>query len=93
MMPRHTMRAIRLHEHGGPEVLRCDEVPTPEPGPGEVLVRVHAIGVNPPDWYLRDGLTTARGVGIDGQPAGDSGDGHVGRRRGRRRGRGRPRRR
>ncbi|MCS0638172.1 NADP-dependent oxidoreductase [Streptomyces sp. LP05-1] len=51
-----TMRAIRLHEHGGPEVLRDDEVPVPEPGPGEVLVRVHAVGVNPPDWYLRDGL-------------------------------------
>ncbi|MER5904866.1 NADP-dependent oxidoreductase [Streptomyces mirabilis] len=56
-MPRHTMKAIRVHEHGGPEVLRYDEVPTPEPRPGEVLVRVHAVGVNPPDWYLRDGLT------------------------------------
>lgn len=56
-MPTRTMRAIRLHEHGGPEVLRDDEVPLPEPGPGEVLVRVHAVGVNPPDWYLRDGLT------------------------------------
>ncbi|ADI12628.1 dehydrogenase [Streptomyces bingchenggensis BCW-1] len=51
------MRAIRLHEHGGPEVLRYDEVPIPEPGPGEVLVRVHAVGINPPDWYLRDGLS------------------------------------
>ncbi|MEV6026409.1 NADP-dependent oxidoreductase [Streptomyces sp. NPDC052036] len=56
-MPTHTMRAIRVHEHGGPEVLRYDEVPMPEPKPGEVLVRVHAVGVNPPDWYLRDGLT------------------------------------
>ncbi|MFC4505209.1 MULTISPECIES: NADP-dependent oxidoreductase [Streptomyces] len=56
-MPTHTMRAIRLHEHGGPEVLRYDEVPIPDPKPGEVLVRVHAVGVNPPDWYLRDGLT------------------------------------
>ncbi|MEV7523185.1 NADP-dependent oxidoreductase [Streptomyces sp. NPDC091371] len=56
-MPTRTMRAIRLHEHGGPEVLRYEEVPVPEPGPGEVLVRVHAVGVNPPDWYLRDGLT------------------------------------
>ncbi|MEW2357665.1 NADP-dependent oxidoreductase [Spirillospora sp. NPDC029432] len=56
-MPTHTMRAIRLYEHGGPEVLRCDQVPVPEAGPGEVLVRVHAVGVNPPDWYLRDGLT------------------------------------
>ncbi|RSO14326.1 NADPH:quinone reductase [Streptomyces sp. WAC 06725] len=51
------MRAIQLHEHGGPEVLRYDEVPVPEPGPGEVLVRVHAVGINPPDWYLRDGLS------------------------------------
>ncbi|MFJ3799449.1 NADP-dependent oxidoreductase [Streptomyces sp. NPDC090088] len=55
-MPGRTMRAIRLHEHGGPEVLRYDEVLLPEPAPGEVLVRVHAVGVNPPDWYLRDGL-------------------------------------
>ncbi|QJS14766.1 NADP-dependent oxidoreductase [Streptomyces argyrophyllae] len=55
------MRAVRLHEHGGPEVLRYDEVPVPVPGPGEVLVRVHAAGVNPPDWYLRDGLTTLPG--------------------------------
>ncbi|MEU0052568.1 NADP-dependent oxidoreductase [Streptomyces sp. NPDC006309] len=56
-MPTHTMRAIRLHEHGGPEVLRYDEVPIPEPAVGEVLVRVHAVGINPPDWYLRDGLS------------------------------------
>lgn len=46
-MSTHTMRAIRLHEHGGPEVLRYEEVPLPEVGPGEVLVRVHAVGVNP----------------------------------------------
>ncbi|MET9560829.1 NADP-dependent oxidoreductase [Streptomyces tauricus] len=60
-MPTDTMRAIRLHEHGGPEVLRYDEVPVPVPGPGEVLVRVHAVGVNPPDWYLRGGLTSVPG--------------------------------
>ncbi|WP_030345976.1 NADP-dependent oxidoreductase [Streptomyces sp. NRRL S-1022] len=60
-MPTHTMRAVRLHEHGGPEVLRYDEVPLPEPGPGEVLVRVHAAGVNPPDRYLRGGLTSMPG--------------------------------
>ncbi|MET9406354.1 NADP-dependent oxidoreductase [Streptomyces sp. NPDC002935] len=60
-MPTHTMRAVRLHEHGGPEVLRYDEVPIPEPGPGEVLVRVHAVGINPPDWYLRGGLTRMPG--------------------------------
>ncbi|MFI0980672.1 NADP-dependent oxidoreductase [Streptomyces sp. NPDC021093] len=60
-MPTHTMRAVRLHEYGGPEVLREDKVPIPEPGPGEVLVRVHAAGVNPPDWYLRGGLTRVPG--------------------------------
>ena len=49
------MKAIRLHEYGGPEVLRYEEVPVPEPASGEVLVRVHAVGVNPPDWYLRSG--------------------------------------
>lgn len=56
-----TMRAVRLHEYGGPEVLRHDEVPIPEPRPGEVLVRVHAAGINPPDRYLRDGHTTMPG--------------------------------
>ncbi|MEC0174370.1 NADP-dependent oxidoreductase [Paenibacillus favisporus] len=50
-----TMKAVRLHEFGGPEVLRYEEAPLPELKPGEVLVRVHAVGMNPPDWYLRDG--------------------------------------
>src|SRR2546429_4365094 len=49
------MKAIRVHEFGGPEVLRVEEVPTPEPGPGEVLVRMHAIGVNPVETYIRAG--------------------------------------
>lgn len=43
------MKAIQFHEAGGPEVLRYDEVPMPGIGPGEVLVQVHAAGVNPPD--------------------------------------------
>ena len=55
-MPPNVMKAIRLHEFGGPEVLRYEEVPVPEPKPGEVLVRVHAAGVNPPDWYVREGM-------------------------------------
>jgi NADPH:quinone reductase-like Zn-dependent oxidoreductase len=50
------MKAIRQHEFGGPEVLRYEDVPIPELKAGEVLVRVHAVGVNPPDWYLRDGM-------------------------------------
>jgi NADPH:quinone reductase-like Zn-dependent oxidoreductase len=43
---------------GGPEVLVHEVAPKPEVGPGEVLVRVHAVGLNPPDWYLRDGYKT-----------------------------------
>jgi NADPH:quinone reductase-like Zn-dependent oxidoreductase len=50
------MKAIRLHGFGGPEVLKYEDAPMPELNPGEVLIRVHAIGINPPDWYLRDGM-------------------------------------
>jgi NADPH:quinone reductase-like Zn-dependent oxidoreductase len=50
-----TMKAVRLHEFGGPEVLRYEDAPRPIPHHGEVLVRVHAASLNPPDLYLRDG--------------------------------------
>ncbi|MGI4820839.1 MAG: NADP-dependent oxidoreductase [Janthinobacterium lividum] len=53
--PANTMRAVQLHAFGGPEVLQYEEVPIPELQAGEVLVRVHAVSLNPPDWYLRDG--------------------------------------
>ncbi|MDH0908510.1 NADP-dependent oxidoreductase [Rhizobium pusense] len=49
------MKAIRFHEFGAPEVLRYEDAPLPVMGPGEVLVRVRAAGLNPPDWYLREG--------------------------------------
>lgn len=49
------MNAIRLHEFGGPEVLRYEAAPLPRLKAGEVLVRVHAVGINPADWYLREG--------------------------------------
>lgn len=49
------MKAVRQHEFGGPEVLRYEDAPVPEIKKGEVLVKVKAIGLNPPDWYLRDG--------------------------------------
>ncbi len=48
--------AIRIHEHGGPEVLRWDEVPMPSPGPGEALVKHAACGLNYIDVYFRTGL-------------------------------------
>jgi NADPH:quinone reductase len=49
------MKAIRVHEFGGPEVLRLEELSTPQPGPGELLVRIHAVGVNPVETYIRAG--------------------------------------
>lgn len=49
------MRAVRIHEHGGPEVLRVEEVPVPAPGAGEALVRLAAVGVNFVDIYQRLG--------------------------------------
>src|SRR5262249_760340 len=50
------MRAIRVSEFGGPEVLRLEEVPNPRPDAGQVLVRIKAAGVNPVDSYIRSGL-------------------------------------
>ena len=49
-------KAIRIHAHGGPEVLKWEDVPTPEPGPGEALVHHAAVGVNYIDIYFRTGL-------------------------------------
>ena len=49
------MKAIRVHEFGGPAVMRLEEVPALTPGPGQVVVRIHAAGVNPVDTYLRAG--------------------------------------
>jgi NADPH:quinone reductase len=49
------MKAIRVLEFGGPEVLKVEEVATPRPSAGEVLVRIHAAGVNPYDTYMRAG--------------------------------------
>src|SRR5437588_4043932 len=54
-----TMKAVRVHEYGGPEVLRYEDAPRPEPGLGEALVRVHAAGVNPVDWKIRQGYMQA----------------------------------
>jgi NADPH2:quinone reductase len=49
------MKAIQVHQFGGPDVLALHEIPTPKPGPGQVLVRVRAAGVNPYETYQRAG--------------------------------------
>ncbi len=53
------MKAIRVHQFGGPEVLGLEEIPTPVPGTGQVLVRVHSVGVNPVETYQRSGSNPA----------------------------------
>ncbi|GAA2563964.1 NADP-dependent oxidoreductase [Winogradskya consettensis] len=60
-----TMRAVRQHTFGGPEVLTVENVPRPAPLPTEVLVRVHAAGINPVDWKTRGGTGMA---GVLGEP-------------------------
>jgi len=54
------VKRIRVYEFGGPEVLKLEDATDPHPGPGEVLVRVHAAGVNPYDAYMRSGQYGAR---------------------------------
>jgi len=63
------VKAVRIHEDGGPEVLRIDQVPDPEPGPGEVLVRLRAASLNHLDVWVRRGLPSVpkpRILGADG---------------------------
>jgi NADPH2:quinone reductase len=63
------MRAIRIHEFGGPEAMRLDEVATPKPGDGQALVRIEAAGVNFIDVYQRTGLyknPLPYGLGLEG---------------------------
>src|SRR5262249_62404242 len=52
-----TMKAVRVHARGGPEVLVYEDVPRPLPEAGDVLIRIHAAGLNPPDWYARGGFS------------------------------------
>ncbi|WP_028936680.1 quinone oxidoreductase family protein [Pseudonocardia spinosispora] len=65
------MRTIRFHRYGGPEVLQLDDVPTPEPGPGQVLVRVNAAGVTLPVVRLTRGGADGGGVPLPHAPGGD----------------------
>ena len=64
-MPAPTMRAVIQNSFGGPEVLELASVPRPEPLPTEVLVRVHAAGINPVDWKTCAGTGMA---GVLGEP-------------------------
>ncbi len=49
------MKAVRFHAYGDPSVLQLEDVPDPSPGPDEVLLDVHAAGINPLDWKIRSG--------------------------------------
>ncbi|HSG14049.1 MAG TPA: zinc-binding dehydrogenase [Gaiellaceae bacterium] len=63
------MKAVRIHEDGGPDVLLYEDIPDPEPGPGEVLVALRAAGLNHLDIWIRKGLPSApkpRILGADG---------------------------
>src|SRR3972149_5745893 len=71
------MKAIRVSEYGGPAGLRLEEVPAPQPGPGQVVVRNHAVGVNPVDTYLR-GNVDNRGPKLPYTPGVDSAGGWEG---------------
>jgi NADPH2:quinone reductase len=63
------VKAIRVHGAGGPEVLRLDEVPTPEPGPGQLLIAIEAAGVNFIDVYQRTGRYRTAMPFVPGQEA------------------------
>ena len=70
------MKAVRLHKTGGPEVLQLDEVPMPEVGPGQVLIKAHSIGAGIPDQLVRTGrypwmpqLPTIPGIEMSGTVA------------------------
>jgi NADPH2:quinone reductase len=65
------MKAIRVSEYGGPSVLKLEEVPAPQPGPNQVLVKNHAVGVNPVDTYLRANVDN-RGPKLPYTPGSDA---------------------
>src|SRR5437764_12125344 len=63
------VKAVRIHEDGGPDVLRYEDAPDPEPGPGDVLVRLRAASLNHLDVWVRKGLPSVpkpRILGADG---------------------------
>ena len=50
-----TMKAVRIHAYGGPELLHYETIPRPVPNPDDLLIRVRAAAVNPVDWKIREG--------------------------------------
>ena len=64
------MKAIRVHEYGGPAVMKLEDAPDPQAGPGDVVVRVRAAGVNPVDAYIHSG-TYARKPALPYTPGQD----------------------
>jgi NADPH:quinone reductase-like Zn-dependent oxidoreductase len=62
------MKVIQIHQYGKPEVLTLEQMPRPAPGPGELLVRVRAAGVNPVDWKTRAGRGVSGRYGTDAFP-------------------------
>jgi len=66
------VKRIRVHAYGGPEVLAIEEAELPEPGPGEVLIRVKAAGVNPYETYARAGSYGARNPTLPYTPGSDA---------------------
>ena len=65
------MKAIRVSQYGGPSVMKLEEVPAPQPGPTQVVVRNRAVGVNPVDTYLRSN-TDNRGPKLPYTPGSDA---------------------
>jgi len=67
------VKAIRFFTYGGPEVMQLDDVPIPDCGPGDLLVRVVAAGINPLDWTLRAGaMAGTRALLLPGTPGRDA---------------------
>jgi zinc-binding alcohol dehydrogenase/oxidoreductase len=72
------VKAIRIHEDGGPEVLRYEDAPDPQPGPDDVLIRLRATSLNHIDLWVRSGRPSApkpRILGADGAGVVESGPG------------------